>query len=116
MNAKNCVNVAILCVLASGPVAAKSATEVDAIRACGEAIAAKIEGKQGAALKLNVDESQVSAKRRLDNRTMFYMDIFDPATNDLVGKYDCIVDRRAKIRALRELPVEAAVAAVRSRR
>ena len=96
-------------------VTAMAATDLDAIKACSLEIATAIENEQGAALKLNIDKSGFNERRRLKGITVFHIDAKDPSTNNVVGKFDCRVNRRAEVRSLRELSPGAPIAERRSR-
>ncbi len=101
-------------ILVFGSMAANAATERDAIRACSEAIATSVEQRQGATVKLTVDLSSVSVKRRLAEDTMFHLDAVNPVNDNVIGRYDCRVDRRAIVRSLQELPPDAPEAKIRA--
>lgn len=103
-----------LSVLMLGAVAANAATDRDAVQACSEAIATNVEKRQGSTVKLTIDLSAVSTKRRLINDTLFHLDAINPATDHVIGRFDCRVDRRAIVRSLKRLPPDAPDAKVRA--
>lgn len=90
-------------ILMLGAYSANAATDMDAVQACSDAIATFVEEKQGAPLKVSVDLSTSGLGRRLSEPTVFHLDATDPTTGDVVGRYDCHVNRRGIVRSLREL-------------
>lgn len=115
MKIKTCSKVAALPVLMLSAITAHAATNGDALQACSEAIATSIEKQQGAELKLRVDASSIDPGRRLHNDTLFHLDAVDPATDNVVGRFDCRVNRRAHVRSLYELSPDAPSAIVRAK-
>ncbi|MBT8079573.1 MAG: hypothetical protein KJO31_13430 [Gammaproteobacteria bacterium] len=109
----NALVAAPLLLLGSGFAAAM--TDADAVRACSSAIAASIEEVQGVEPGVQVDDSQFKSTRRLVRMTKFELDVIDASSKDVVGKYSCVVDRRAKVRTLRTLSEDAPEAVVRAR-
>lgn len=108
-------NVFVLPVLLLSSVVASAATDLDAVEACSDAIAASFANKQDAAVKVRIDQSMVDAKRRLGGPTKFHLDILEASTTSIVGRFDCTVNRRAKIRSLKSLSIDAPSAEQRSR-
>lgn len=100
--------------LASG--IASAATDGEAVRACSTAIAAAIEKKQGIEPGLKVDQSNVSTRRRLTGYTAFELDARDSSSNDVIGRYTCVVNRRAEVRRLTTLSLNGPSAEQRSGR
>lgn len=108
-------SVLVLPVLLLSSVVANAATDLDAVEACSDAIAASLADKQDAAVKVRVDQSMVDAKRRLGGLTKFHLDVMEASTTSVVGRFDCTVNRRAKIRSLVSLSIDAPSAVQRSR-
>lgn len=104
----------MLYVLLLSSVAANAATELDAVEACSDAIATSIANKQGAAVKVRIDRSEVDTRRRLNSLTMFHLDVMDSSETSVVGRFDCTVNRSAKVQSLRHLSIDAPSAEQRS--
>lgn len=98
-----------------GTVAANAATEIDAMQACTDAIATEIKDAQGADVRVRIDASTIDPDKVLHGLTVFHLDAVDASTNELVRKFDCQVNRRAKVRSLRTLSLDAPSAIERSR-
>lgn len=108
-------SVFVLPVLLLSSVAANAATDMDAVEACSDAIATSIANKQGEAVKVRIDPSEVDAKRKLGRLTMFHLDVLESSTSSVVGRFDCAVNRHAKVRSLQRLAIDAPSAGQRSR-
>ena len=105
--------VAPVLILGSGFALAK--TDADAVQACTNAIAASIEERQGLEPGVSLDNSQIASKRRLVGITKFELDVLDASSKNVVGKYTCVVDRRANVRRLSALSDDAPDATRRAR-
>lgn len=108
-------NVFVLPVLLLSSVVANAATDLDAVEACSDAIATTFANKQDAAVKVRIDQAMVDAKHRLGRLTKFHLDVFEASTTSVVGRFDCTVNRGAKIRSLVSLSIDAPSAEERSR-
>lgn len=105
----------VLPVLLLSSVVANAESDLDAVTACSDAIAKTFTDKQGAAVKVRIDQSEIDTGHRLGRLTKFHLDVRDPSTTNVVGRFDCTVNRRAKIRWLTLLPIDAPSAELRSR-
>jgi hypothetical protein len=104
-----------LLVLLLSSAAANAATDLDAVRACSDAIATSIAENQGETVKVRIDQTYIDTKRSLGQFTLFNIDVMDSATDEVIGRFDCTVSRRANVRSLQVLPLDAPPAARRSR-
>jgi len=95
--------------------ASAAETSHAAVAACTDAIADYFEDRQGAKPAVQIDTSAMDRDRRLDVLNIFELDAFDPATRNVVGRFTCSVDRRAKVRRLITLPLTAPDAVQRRR-
>lgn len=84
---------------------ASAATDRDAVAACSEAIAEMFERKQGADVRARIGEHVIDLGRRLTAVTLFHVEAVNPATDAVIGKFDCVVNRQAKVRSLRTMPL-----------
>lgn len=108
-------SVFVLSLLLLSSVAANAATDMDALEACSDAIATSFANKQGEAVKVRIDQSEVDARRQLGSLTMFHLDVLESSTSSVVGRFDCTVNSRAKVRSLKRLSIDAPSAGQRSR-
>lgn len=96
-------------------ITANAATEHEAVQACSEAMKVSVEKKVGAEVKLTVDSSGTDPGQRLSPSTLFHLDAVDAATDTVVGRYECVVSRGAKVRRLIALSLNAPDAKARAR-
>lgn len=106
---------AIPVLLLSQGIAGAAATDSAAVAACTDAIADYFEDRQGTEPRLQIEPSGMEKNRRLDHLNVFELDAFDPATRNVVGRFTCTVNARAKVKALRTLPLTAPDAVRRAR-
>lgn len=98
--------------LLSGPAGAASGK--DGLDACVSRLAKAISEAQDAPVSVRISDPSKSMLRRLRGRTQFYLDAVDPASEEIVAKADCTVDRRAVVRGFDLLPEDAPLAEIRS--
>lgn len=96
-------------------IANASANDSEALAACSEAIADHFEVQQGAKPVTQIDASDLGGDHRLGDFTVFEMDAVDATTKNVVGRFSCVVNRYAKVRQLRTLPLTSTDAAQRGR-
>lgn len=110
MKITNPAAVVALPILLLSSVFANAATDRDAVQACSDEIATIIEKKQGAAVNLRVDDSGINPREILvSRRTSFEMNALD-ATENVIGRFRCQVDRKAYVTRLRTLTLDLPVA------
>ena len=105
----------VLVLLLTQGAAEAAGTDARAVAACAGAIAERIESRQGAGVDVKIDTSGIDESRRLINRTVFELDVRDPASSRVVGRFSCIVSGNAKVRRLVTLPLTAPDAIERAR-
>ena len=106
---------ALPALLLSQGIANASAKDSEALAACTDAIANFFEVQQGAEPATQIDAGAFGKDRRLGKLTVFELDAFDANTQNVVGRFSCTVNRYAKVRQLRTLPLTAPNAAERGR-
>ena len=107
MNSMRRVAVLGLPVLLFNSAIANAATDGDAVEACADAITTFIEQRQGVEPDLQLDQTRIERGQRLNSPAIFELDAIDASTNDIVGKFTCLVNKRAKVRKLVTLPLDA---------
>jgi hypothetical protein len=86
---------------------ANASTNDKAIQACAGAIADLIEEKQGKEPAVNLDYDRLSGLDRLYRSTVYEMDVTNPSTENVVGRFTCVVNTRAEVQELVTLPLDA---------
>ena len=100
-------------ILGNGLASAK--TNSQAIEACAGAIARHIETTQGQVPRTRIAQEAAGMNLRLNAAAVFELDAFDPGSNEVVGRFSCLVNERAKVRRLVTLPLDAPDAEDRGR-
>ena len=85
---------------------ASAATDRDAVVACTAAIATVVEEEQGATVRTRIDDTRIEPNLKLRDLTQFDMDAKDPATDNVIGVFRCLVDDRARVVQLRTLSLD----------
>lgn len=96
------------------PSIVSAATGEDGFRACVSALVKDLSDAQGYPLQATISDDSAVADDRLGRRTRIYLDARDPASREVVAKFDCIVNTKAEVVKLLKLPDDASVAEVRS--
>ena len=96
---------------------AHAATEQDAIEACARIAAERIEQHQGVMPKVSFGGLAGERNYSLHGVTLYHLDAVDPATDKVVLRLDCRVNRHAKVLSVRTLSMDAnSAAAIRRNR
>lgn len=96
--------------LSMAPLAATAFTAEHALNACAEAVVKDL-GNGEVSWRLDEDSS---SKGRLSKMEMIHLDLRDASTDEVVARADCVVDSRARVRRVIDLPLEADDAMERS--
>lgn len=117
MNNKLMIKAGVIVALASLPLYASEETKGQiALDACAEALAAKLETKQGQTVAYNVDPNSKGTEQRLKNREVIYLDAKAPNSDEIIARANCIVNGDATVAELVALPLNAPEARVRARK
>lgn len=105
----------LLPVLLLSAASATADSQGDALQACSVAVAGSMAEAQGLEPKVSLDTSGIRSGWPLSSKTLFHLDVHDPDTEEVVGRYDCFVDKRGRVERLRPLPLTAPSARQRVR-
>lgn len=103
MNKKSIVVLGSALALSVSPFSASAYTAEKALNACAAALTAEM---SGAELAYSIDENSYS-NTRLKGIETFHLDARDPDSDEVVARADCVVDRRANVKQLKTLPLDA---------
>ena len=116
MNRKATVLAAATLVAALSPSVSFAATEAKALQRCVRALTEELNEKNGAPVKVIIDEASSNSTRKLLETSVFHMDAADAESGAVVARIDCVVDKTARVRYIRELPLQAASVADRQQK
>ncbi len=108
-------NALLLPVLLLSAASAAAGSQGEALQACSVAVAGSMAQTQGFEPEVSLDTSGIRSGWPLSSQTLFHLDVRDPATEEVVGRYDCFVDKRGRVERLRPLPLTAPSAKQRGR-
>jgi hypothetical protein len=84
------------------------------LQSCADALVGDLERDVGAIGSFRLDDTSSSSRARLAGREVVYLDARDPVSREVIARYDCVINRRAEVLELIEVPLNAADARERS--
>lgn len=96
------------------PSYATATTRSDGITACARAMAAEMAPEQGAPVNFRIDADSDLSERRMTAPGWIYLDAFTGESGPVRARYDCRVDRHARVLRLIERPLHAPEADMRA--
>lgn len=93
---------------------ANAATRADGLNACAQAAVAQLGNEQEAPIDYSISPESTTADIKLKNLELFHLDLRNPENDAIVARIDCTVDRAAKVRDLKKVPVNGKDAFVRA--
>ena len=91
-----------------------AASRAEGLNACAAAVVTDIGSSQGSPLDFSMSTDSDMSSVKLGQREVFHLDIRSPETDVVVARADCIVDRKARVRKVINVPLDAQDADVRS--
>lgn len=92
---------------------AQALTAKAGLDACTRAMVDTLSMSVGSQVGYHMD-TRNKATGRLNARDIFHLDARNPKTDDVIGRFDCIVSRRAEVLELITLPLSADDARIRA--
>lgn len=93
---------------------ANAATRTDGLNACAQAVVENLGNRQDAAINYRLSPETTTSNIKLKSRELFYLDLRNPETDAIIARVDCTVDRKARVRDLKEVSVDGEDAIVRA--
>jgi hypothetical protein len=108
VNCKKLVKIGIVAALTAAPayVNASTASGQDGMNACATALVDELAVNQGASMEYNLDPESYYHRGRLTRREIIHLDARNPENNEVVARFDCIIDSRARVRELISVPLD----------
>lgn len=114
MNNRKLLTIGCALAVSLAPFSAQAATRQAALDACADAMVSELAGENGIPPGYSMDPASDGSVARLRGHETFHLDVRDPASQEVVARADCVVDKRGKVRRLVDLPLSADNAEVRS--
>jgi hypothetical protein len=93
-----------------------AATRTDGLKACAKAAVTELGVQENTSLDYSLSADTTTSGIRLKHRETFHLDITNPDDDSVVARVDCVVDRKARVRNLIEVPIDGDNAIVRASR
>jgi hypothetical protein len=106
MNSNKTVLLGFAAALSLAPFLAHAKTGQIGLQACAEALVTKLSANNGSSVGYRVDDTLDNFDTRLKKREIISLYATDVASNELVSRMDCIVDRWGRVIRLETLPVD----------
>jgi len=114
MSKNRILKTGLVLAIASVSVQGHAASRQAGLEACAEAMVNGLAKAQGAPMVLNLDPQSSAGTRKLSSRDVFHLDAYDPGSDKVVARTDCVVDRRASVIRLIEVPLDGPEARIRA--
>jgi hypothetical protein len=114
MSKNRILKTGLVLAIASVSVHGHAATRQAGLEACAEAMVNGLAESQGAPMVLNLDPESTPGTRKLSSRDVFHLDAYDPDSDEVIARTDCVVDSRAKVIRLIEVPLDGPEARIRA--
>lgn len=116
MNHSKLTKIGIALAVAATPfhLNASLAGNQEALDACAAALVEQLSAEQGAPMVYNLDPDSKAGKGDLKRRQVIHLDARDPESREVVARVDCVLDSRANVKKLIEVPIDAPDAGLRA--
>lgn len=84
-----------------------SATRAEGLNACAEAVVTELGTSQGSPIDFRVSPDSDKSLEKMRRRETFHLDIRSPETDVIVARIDCVVDQKARVRKVIDVPLDA---------
>lgn len=95
----------LIMTLSLSPLMAHAITETQAIDACAQSLAERIELAQGAPLSYSIGEESLQSTRRVRDTASYQLLVKDANSDARVFEADCVVSSNGRVRLLNIVPV-----------
>lgn len=113
MNTKNVLSLGCVLATITAPVHVNALTAKVGLNACTEAMVNDLSTETGTPIGFRMD-TNYTGHGRMKRLETFHLDARHPGTNEIVGRYDCVVTSKAKVVELITLPLSADDAVIRA--
>lgn len=114
MNNRKLLTIGCALAFSLAPFSAQATTRQAALDACADAMVSELAGANGTPPVYSMAPESDGSAARLRGHETFHLDVRDPASQEVVARADCVVNKRGKVRRLVDLPLSADNAEVRS--
>ena len=116
MNFEKVTKIGLAVALATSPVVTNAgvASSKEALDACAMAIVENLAAEQGSPMAYNLDPASMGNKADLKRREVIHLDVRNPDSDEIVARADCVIDNRANVKKLINVPLDAPDARMRA--
>ncbi len=83
-----------------------SATRTEGLNACAEAVVTELGNSKGSPIDFRLSSDSDTSGKKLNRRETFHLDIRNPEDDAIVARIDCVVDRRARVQKVIDVPLD----------
>ena len=114
MISKEIIKWSLVAGLAAVPFHAQARSGEEALDACAAAMVSQLAADQGAPMVYNLDPESPGLTKSRSRLDIIHLDAKDPESHEVVARADCVVDRKAHVKKLIRVPLDAPDAAMRA--
>lgn len=114
MNKHKVMKMGLVLAISAVPVHANAVTRQAGLEACAEAMVSGLAESQGSPMVFNLGPDSTGGKKKLAIRETFHLDARDPDSDKVVARKDCVVNKRAEVIRLIEVPLDGPDARIRA--
>jgi hypothetical protein len=96
-----------LAALAAAPFHAHALSGKAGLDACANAMVSELAEKQGAPMVYNLDPGSTKSPRPISRSELYHLDARDPRSDEVVARFDCVIDQNAQVQKLVRVPLDA---------
>lgn len=114
MNNRKILSIGCALALPTMPFHVSAMSSQAGLEACAEAMVEDLAAEQGEPMVFNLDPESKSGHKRLGRREVFHLDAMSKDGGEVVARVDCVVNNKARVTQLIEVPLDGEDARVRA--
>ena len=107
MNKRTFLKASILAAMTAVPFHANALSRAEGLSACADAMVSELADKQGAPMVYNLDPGTGASKMPMTRSETYHLDARDPKSEQVIARYDCVINGNAQVQKLVPVPLEA---------
>jgi len=114
MNNRRILSIGCALAISAVPLHANAMSSRAGLEACARAMVNDLASEQGKPMEFNLDPESKSGRKKLGRREVFHLDATTPDGGEVLARMDCVVNNKAKVTQLIEVPLDGEDARVRA--
>ena len=96
-----------LAAMAAAPFHAHALSAKAGLDACADAMVSELAERQGVPMVYNLDPSSTKSPKPMTRRETYHLDARDPKSDEVVARFDCVINHNAQVQKLVPVPLDA---------